>query len=98
MLLVLKPRVWAPRTAYATGPALVDVSALVDEEVVAAVAPAHALDVVPVDTANERGCLCTAVSVAGRRVVHEGRLDLLRVDERPLAQLLVGSPAAPGDD
>ncbi|MGX1243994.1 hypothetical protein RKD46_005098 [Streptomyces pseudovenezuelae] len=67
-------------------------------EVVADVPPAHALDVVPVDTTDERGHLRTAVPVAGRRVVDEGRLDLLRVDELPLAQPLVGAPAAPGDD
>src|SRR5207302_9078076 len=61
------------RLRHSPGTALVDVSALVDEEVVADVATAHALYVVAVDTADGGGRLRTAIPVPRGRVGRKGR-------------------------
>ncbi|MCG6496389.1 SgcJ/EcaC family oxidoreductase [Kitasatospora sp. A2-31] len=80
------------------GPALVDGAAAVDQEVVADVPPAVALDVVLVDRPDHLWRVAARVVGGGRGVVHEDRPDLPGVDEAGVAQRLVGAPAGPGDD
>ena len=77
--------------------ALPDAPPLVDQEVVAHVSVAAALDVEGVDAADDRRHVLGLVAVRVDRVVHEPGLDLAVLHGAP-AQALVGTPLRAGVD
>ena len=91
---VLKPRACAPDDVAvdAPEPPLVDRSEAVDEEVVADVVPAVALDVEELDPLHDRGCLGARVAVLTGRVVDDREAHVARVARRAAPDLLVRTP------